>query len=666
MDTLFEEALDDFVTEAQMSNSTSSHVRVDVEAISGPEQLEDKSYSWDMMDSLGQATGVFCDFVEEVSTLYYKYGPIVKSGRPPLDGYGIHAEVGDDHISYTSSPVQFVAELLVSKQYLGIEISEKDTFISQSCGNYSESYLLVPQNKGEAWYSSGVTTPSGEDIPFLDIPKIRTMLPTCGSRQKHSDTLEGKVSLQAKTQRFSSHLTQHICLMGTMIQVFSLSLMRDRKFPALPPYLGGLGLSLRGLDEARQFCRMVSQYKSGRHMGFIYSITESVQKLIDYGDSESQKLLSAISSVQQHWRTWFNFYSKYVPSISGNLPLEFHQFQIGQLGKGDSLWDTAASRLLTLRGAITESELLVHQRNQELIAGLFSSVDFQKHQEMLENEKKLQRSISIFSTSFRDTWSEKLVFSVPSDPKIESVETMLRLERSGNYALKNALKHDIVYDIKALDRVYQLGPLKVDMQIVYNGIPLPAYLIPEYDDDVIVHREELREWVSNPSGLPPPYLLEDDPILIESAKEFMNEVGHLPGKTPVVYLRSLDRRLAEDICRATSFPVVLINPSLDEEDVDVFVEEQLGSWPTIIPLVLDDTGSILASGQTRLGTSNKRFVRIERIQQLFPRRLVTTRGSSQIQTVDLYGRHPSRGVSRQRRNYNPFSRRWVRRKGTKG
>lgn len=71
----------------------------------------------------------------------------------------------------------------------------KDTFMSSRYGNYSENYILKPDNIGEL-YAPNIK--AGDDLVYLDVAKIRTVLPVSNMRQKHSDTIDGKVSLLGK------------------------------------------------------------------------------------------------------------------------------------------------------------------------------------------------------------------------------------------------------------------------------------------------------------------------------------------------------------------------------------------------------------------------------------------------------------------------------------
>jgi hypothetical protein len=562
--------------------------------------------------------------IVEVSTAYEAYGPSVVTGYPCIAGYGIHSEVGDDHTSYTRSPVQFLMELVLSTRLLNVEVSKKDTYISQFHGNYSESFLLKPMNKSEAWLSASFQ--GGKDLPFLDTPKIRTLLPICAMNQKHSDTIEGKVSLNSRIHRFSTALCRTEAEVATMIQIVSLGLMRERKFPFLPDYLGGLGAIPPGAGSI-QFQIAADQFKGKSYKGLIYRITQSVDK-VSRGERSGLFLLSSISTIRQHWRKWYTYFSKYVPSISGQLPLEITSFQVGKLGK-DPIWDYAASRANQLGGLCTETELLVHQRNRELTQQILSARTVQESKLLRDLEKDQMKSLTVFSNSFKENWGDHLEFyelpgytSTLND--LSSVCTVLSLDKSGGRELKNAIRDDILYDPIALDKIYSTGPLKVDLGVMYQGRLLPLYLQKELSEEQRVSLERLLSWVKDPGRgkFPPRELIEDDPIIILESLAFHEESMERVGITPVLFLQSGDRKLAREINSRSSIPVVLVNPAATDEDIQELTMDLLERTNFSIEIkVLKDSGSVEHRQKSSLG-SRSIYVLAEKISRLFPRKLV--------------------------------------------
>lgn len=210
----------------------------------------------------------------------------------PLD-----AEVGDDHIHLSDAPLLFVAEVVSAEKIAGVKVSRKDTFMSSRYANYSENYILKPDNFAELYDPN---MKPGDDSVFLDVVKIRTVNPVSAMRQKHSDTVNGKVDLLGKVGSYQTGLCGKEVKLGQCLQVMTLGLMKEKKFSFLPTFLGGFG-SPPIFDNVPSMIRCFRTYKSGVYYNTFSAICLAVNEVKEDGRSESKAFLRTIKGQAEAW-----------------------------------------------------------------------------------------------------------------------------------------------------------------------------------------------------------------------------------------------------------------------------------------------------------------------------------------------------------------------------
>jgi hypothetical protein len=532
------------------------------------------------------------DFIDEVNCLYEIYGPIKISGRPcGLSGSTqVDSEVGDDHAALTDSPVSFLAELQVATEILGVKISKKDTFISSRYMNLAEDYLLMPDNWSELWYTQSLH--KNRDIPFLDLPKVRAILPVVSQRTKFSDTVEGKIKLLSNSTRFSNKLTGDICGLALACQTVMLSVMNCKKFPYLPGYLGGMDCAIPGIGDEIELARAISRYKSGNYSSLIYTIASNVKSL-STGDRSALPFLSRCNEVVTSWRTWYTRFDRYLPSISGVLPSDYIQYQIGRLGENPE-WTLAATRLLGLKAVVGETEVLVRFQMNEVTKLLLSAQSTDELKEILSSQREEMRSHTIFSNSWKSDFNTVIHGTVAQTYDINDLKVLLELSSPGERLLRTTLANEIIYERNALDSAYAGGPMQVDLHLRKGRLKLPTRLDYHVDEESNTRIEDLLNWLRKPEGLPPSPLLDDDPLLVKSFENFVVEQRlHNMTQLPLCLLFSEDKKLAALMNRRTGFPVALVSPTaIIDGRRDAVVNQALVNHPTCILHVLVDNGSL--------------------------------------------------------------------------
>lgn len=509
-------------------------------------------------DSLDSATAL----VVELNELYEVYGPEEVNGMITLDPKkSVHAEVGDDHVAYMRTPVNFLAELASARRLFGVQISKSDTFISEKYGNFSESFLLKPESWGEL--ASRPLEADTYATGFLDVGKTRTVLPVSGTSQRHSATIEGKVALLSKQRLWAQPFASGRLELLAAIQHVCLGLNRAEKFSALPDFLGGYGAPpIGGKGSILQFHRQAEQYKRGKYHPLIRLLCQAAKDFKE--DPQAEALLRYANAVKHHWQTWYTRFSRTVPTVSGRVDPSLDSHSVYEYGSGGLPADFAASRLTNLGLLKTEVDVIVHQNVGALTKFLLSSGD---REELLLRLKESQEESN--PRVFRGRWGDDLVsreiFLQIRDWHESQTRELLRIGYSGDQETRRALRKGQLYDARAIDAIYEKGPLRVQLQMqTRTGLALP--IVREKLPDEYVERQayELLEWLRGGSiGDPPRVLLDDDPVIISLAIEESEKRN--VGDIVVHIIHTDDIKLAREINYRTGDPVVQIPVGLTQE-----------------------------------------------------------------------------------------------------
>jgi len=549
-------------------------------AWSTPEELEDVRLESDIT------------FLDELTDMYDRVGPKEWVGRTVPLYVPVDAEVGDDHLILTDSPLLFIAELVTAKDACSISISEKDTFMSSRYGNYSENYILMPDNYSEL---SSPNMRSGQDSIFLDVNKIRTNLPVSSMRQKHSDTIDGKVSLLGKQALYRTELCGYEIMIAQCIQQISLGLMKERKFPYAPTFLGGYG-SPPIFDNVHSMLRCFETYRSGTYYNVLAGICLAVYEVEMNGRASSKSFLTTVKGQAEAWQDWYKVHTKYTPQIKGGLdPLIYKDHFLGTLGKNE-IWDSAATRLLSAGAVCSKSQLLVHDHMEDLTKILLSPYCSLETREVIEMEKRVQRQESVFNPHFM----REQPFDMPLFLEDYLVDSLLNLSRAANYHLKALLSSEEIFTMDALDSVKQKSPTIVNIQMTTKkGLRYPLRFDTNIPDNEVEYYESLLTFVKGQIGLNEVsrVLIEDDPVLIQIAKEWAIETSLKPlSAINVMVITTDDVALCSKINRVVPQIVVIRISAKRKPEAIQRVKDSLRATYKFADLrFYDDEGSIAAA-----------------------------------------------------------------------
>jgi hypothetical protein len=532
-------------------------------------------------------------FLDELTDMYDKVGPKEWVGRTVPLYVPVDAEVGDDHIQLSDSPLLFVAEVVTAKDTCSINVSEKDTFVSSRYGNYSENYILKPDNISELSFPN---MKAGQDSIFLDIAKIRTVIPVCSMRQKHSDTIDGKVTLLGKQGIYQTELCGYEIKLAMCIQQFSLGLMKERKFPYAPTFLGGYG-SPPIFDNVQSMIRCFEAYRSGEYYNLLAAICLAVFETERNGRESSKAFLTSVKGSAEAWQDWYKVYTKYTPQIKGGLDPSIYNDQnfLGTLGKNE-IWDSAANRLLSANFVCSKTQLLVHDHMEDLTKILLSPYCSLRTREVIELEKRAQRQESVFNPQLM----RELVFDQPLFLEDELVDSLLNLSRGANYHLKAMLSSDEIFTLDSLDAIKQRSPTIVNIQMsTKRGLRYPLKFDSSVREDELPYYESLLDFIKGQKSVAEVsrVLVEDDPILIEIAREWAIETSMKPlSAINVMVITTDDVALCKKINLVTPQIVVFRISAKRSKESILRVKDSLKATYKFADLrFYDDEGSIAAA-----------------------------------------------------------------------
>lgn len=531
-------------------------------------------------------------FIDELTEMYDKVGPKEWVGRTVPLYVPVDAEVGDDHIHLSDAPLLFVAELVTARDTCSINISEKDTFVSSRYGNYSENYILKPDNISEL---SSPNMKSGQDSIFLDVAKIRTVIPVCSMRQKHSDTVDGKVSLLGKQAIYRTGLCGYEITVAQCLQQMSLGLMKERKFPYAPTFLGGYG-SPPIFDNVNSMIRCFKTYRNGEYYNLLAGVCLAVYEVSINGSDSSKRFLTTVKGQAEAWQDWYKVHTKYTPRIKGGLDPEIYRDHfIGTLGKNE-IWDSAANRLLSAGVVCSKTQLMVHDHMEDLTTILLSSHNSVETRRLIESEKRAQRQESVFNPRL----AQEVPFDMPLFLDDYLVESLLSLSRAANYHLKAMLSADEVFSMDALDSIKQRSPTIVNIQMrTKKGLRYPIRFDADVRPDEVEYYKSLLDFVRGQKGLSEVsrVLIEDDPVLMEIAREWAIETSLRPlSAINVMVITTDDIALCKKINLAVpQIVVVRISAKRDAESIHMIKDSLRAMYKFADLRFYDDEGSLAAA-----------------------------------------------------------------------
>jgi len=405
------------------------------------------------------------DFLDEANEFVsiYGYGNIPeKDFRKEVST--IDSEVGDDEFR-VSNNLAHIAFSAVMYSRMKMKVSWEDTSINSCYGNFAEDLITLPTNYSQTWLNYRKT--GSGDLAFLDVPKLRLAIDIRPMRMDHSGTNDGKASMVGSRQQWipRGSAFKGIYEVFSLFQDVNLGLHRDRKFPYLPPALGGYGKRLP-FHQPSNFERFMKSFKQGTHSELIREI---VYRTIDYisakrsfQDPLPDPLLSHLVRFQSSFHNWVKGRSIYAPVTWVDIPPGLEAFQIAKSGTDPTL-DEVINRLISERRLITEQQLQIAVEHNELCKSLLETRNVLESRMIREKARKEWTKLSIFSMESYGMIKELNLEKPNRLEAIGDIEILnfYKLVDSLRGGLRQTLRSETVYSREAMNTIYTNGPMHV-------------------------------------------------------------------------------------------------------------------------------------------------------------------------------------------------------------
>jgi hypothetical protein len=446
-----------------------------------------------------------------------------KEEQPVKRVHYIDAEVGDDIVAISNSGLYLAHRVYSLEKHLDMRISWKDTSINRGVGNYAEGIVRIPRSHAETWHAQkAISRP--EAFGFIDVPKVRLMLPIRNQRSNWSSTEIGKFSDYGSMTQWVDYPNPYATtvVLGSLIQDASLGITAKARLPYLPTDCGGSGKRIPFFPG--NLARYLRTWKGGLYEDYINALIKCTNR---FTLSARTGMSPVVPKVLEHFTKCEPIFSDWIKderSISverAPIPSEYDVFSVGSLSYGDNMY-WVLPRLLREGILVTETQLAIAIQHNELSRALVSEETFQLSMERKREALKAYRK------------SERIGQTLESKDIMDEVSMAARLGpitlgdinkfvevTTNTRGFRRMVRSERLYWPEALERVYIKGPM--GLKNLYSnpcGQHGGAYLLgcqePDYSDlspEKLHCLSALTEWVKNPIGNPPREVLEDDHIL---------------------------------------------------------------------------------------------------------------------------------------------------------
>lgn len=486
---------------------------------------------------------------------------IVQSFIQDYEDLPIHAETGDDHISFGKHPGLMASETVAVKELFGVRPSYSDTFLSKTMGNFSEQWMCLPSQTTETM-KHYILTRDSEFSPVLDIPMCRILLPVSRQKALHSDTIQGKCELMGRKLSYvkrgdAQYTTMHL---ASLFQDITLNTLSEDSFPYLPKRLGGLDKEVPfNLND--NLINSVLQFKHRKYSALLFTIMQRAWMITQprTGAFKSDGFINDVKKLYSGWQPWFAYYSAYAKSSSSIIPDEFRKFEIENY-EDDALIDCALRRLKKEQILCSESDLVLILSVQNHFRDLISSTPYIESVRLREDEIRAynaERSLKWFSRHF----SEKHYFVLLQNYITEDCADLFSSSSLDSFNdIRKYILHERMFYREALDEVYEKGPLKVNIPLAFKG---KVFSQPRSRFDFKVRDNpdllKLEAWLRGERiELPPQELIEDDEVIRSMVLRNIDEINKI--QYPTIVIETNDYRLGEKIAIEFRIRVIILSP----------------------------------------------------------------------------------------------------------
>jgi hypothetical protein len=456
----------------------------------------------------------------------YGYKPSVVKEYSQLS-----AECGDDETGACTHPVG-AAMRTVIYQMLGMVVSEEDTSLNPRFGNFAEDLVMLPDGYEQTYHFARQTS-DWKNMAYIDVPKLRLAIDIRPGRMIHSATNDGKAGLLGSRLAWlpKDSPVKATWEVFNLFQDINLGLIRDEKFAYLPTALGGYGKPVPFGVEGN-FERFASSYRQGTHAGLARELVRRTNKLFERykvrGILQEDFVLSSVARLQSGFHDWIKTGTAYTPACWVDAPPEVMPYRVEKHGL-DVTVDSVLRKLNAEGYLVTENDLEIAWEHNQLCKYLLG---VETHEEFISRrkaERESWSSLSIYSLRLYGIIAPyRLDTNLQVSLNAHEYEQFWLNITSRRIHLRSFLRQEWFYDSRAKDFIYEIGPMKVSMNIMPKVTQMGRRFWYESTKDtpnVGERREDLdllMDWVKTPAeqrGFIPPIstVIEDDPVIIRQA-----------------------------------------------------------------------------------------------------------------------------------------------------
>jgi len=514
----------------------------------------------------------------------------------------ISAEVGDDEIAITTAALMGAA-IVQAHNEVGMRTSWKDTAISRWAGNYAEDCFLRPADYWQTWKTCHKTGWE-EDISFLDVPKLRLLVPVSPTRINHSDTFEGKCSMvgarMAWVPRRSPMRAYHE--VANLIQDVTMSLTWARKPAYLPVHLGGMG-KMVPFGNPDNFRNFFSSYRGGR---FAPLANYLVNRLLLHSRGtgsplERDEIIADVCKNASVFRDWIKGHSVYVPTVSMGIPSWCGNHMAAEHGDNRTV-NSVLDRLVAAGRLVTEEQVNVHLEHNALCEALLGATSMAELRAYRQEAVDKWRGFSPLSLVIQG-FARQLTGPIMHETEFvrDNVIPALTWAQQRRTALRGIFMKKALFWPTVLRQIYERGPMHVDLVFhpVTGGEIIPlggdrAYDAPDHREPGWL--DELEQWLRSDRDLSkvPRSFIDDDEALLHINVEAIGAVIMITDD--IRLCRRMNRTLGVPVVRVPCelyYAVLYYGAPVDYESTCRTFFPEISTWK-----VEEDLGSIEAYSES--------------------------------------------------------------------
>jgi hypothetical protein len=550
------------------------------------------------------------DVEEDISSLNEHLGVELKHHPDP---HFLGAEKGDDVVTISNSTLLLVCNLVAISSFMKMKLSLDDTFISERVVNYTEDTILLPRSKVETWQIIHKTN-SMDNLPVLDVTRLKILSLASKENQDESTTAEGKLSAVGSWLKAMHPYSRNMRMVAGLMQDLTLGACHEDRPKYLPHYLGGLNVQIPGRKS--NLFNFLSSWRSGRQKKFYAAVFHEVSAQVELWKRGlprpcpffSDKILAQSKS------------EKIVGARLATITPD-ERIEKAKLGRSseDDPFQASVYRRLESQELVSSEETVHTMIGADLIrkainSGFDSGVEFTTLGNLL-HASKVKRVISaqeaspLVETYWEETPYAKQLSTMygvvlpPAKLYVEVCEQVAKYLSDSHIDLELIMRETTWYDTKVVKEILQPVNWKISgigFSILHNG--------QESETRSDMPERKLLEWcvtaleaIKLKQNVDPTFV-NDDGDIWRQCFEFQTEnrrISWRENPKESVIIVTNDERLCRNISEQLGITIIRMPSEINVllNSIGVSLELVLPTHPelTRVGKIIYDTGSLLSA-----------------------------------------------------------------------